>query len=98
LTFTINDHHDHIINLKRNNYSTQLYFSSKFQLLINHNRHHAKIFFSLISKNETINTTNISTKDCYIEKEFIKRNIRQQRRLGRYIYNENIYIYIINLD
>jgi hypothetical protein len=82
----MNDHHDHIINLKRNNYSTQLYFSSKFQLLINHNRHNAEIFFSLISKNGTVNTTNISTKDCYKEKELIKRNIRQQRRLGIDIY------------
>lgn len=86
LSFTINDHHDHIINFKRNHSSNiQLYFSSKSPLLIKYNRSNERISFSLISKNET---KYLSTKDCYQEKNFVKRNIRQQRRLGRYILQD----------
>jgi hypothetical protein len=82
LTFTINDHYDHhIINLKQNNYSSQLYFSLKFKILINHDHYNKQILFSLITKNGTVNTTKLSTKTCYIENELVKRNTR----LGRYI-------------
>ncbi|CAF0933568.1 unnamed protein product [Adineta steineri] len=81
MILTNNDHYDHIINLKRNNYSSSLIFSSKFKILINYDRYNKKIFVSLISKNEIINTTSLSTKDCYRnKKELVKRNIPQQYR------------------
>ncbi|CAF1039482.1 unnamed protein product [Adineta steineri] len=81
MILTNNDHNDHIINLKRNNYSSSLIFSSKFKILINYDRYNKKIFVSLISKNEIINTTSLSTKDCYRNrKELVKRNIPQQYR------------------
>ncbi len=83
MTLTTSDHHYHIIDLKRTNHSSQLFFSSKFTLLINHDRPNAQILFSLISKNGTVNTTNISTKDCYIDKKLVKRNAPQQYRSGR---------------
>jgi hypothetical protein len=85
LTLTTID--QHVINFKRHNYSSQLFLSSKFKLLINHDRHNAQILFSLILKSGTVNTTYISTKDCYAEKELVKRNTQLQRRSGRYVFD-----------
>ncbi|CAF1412210.1 unnamed protein product [Rotaria sordida] len=81
LTVTTSDYHHHI-KLKQNNDSSQLFFSSKFKLLINYDSHNTQMLFSSISTNGIINTTNISTKNCYIGKEFVKRNTRQYNRSG----------------
>ncbi|CAF3609104.1 unnamed protein product [Rotaria sp. Silwood1] len=80
LILMTNDYH--YIKLKQNKNISQLLFSSKFKLLIDHDDYNKQILFSSISNYGTIiNTTNVSIKNCYSEKEFIKRNIRQYDRL-----------------
>ncbi|CAF4739641.1 unnamed protein product, partial [Rotaria sp. Silwood1] len=80
LILMTNDYH--YIKLKQNKNISQLLFSSKFKLLIDYDDYNKQILFSSISNYGTIiNTTNVSIKNCYSEKEFIKRNIRQYDRL-----------------
>ena len=85
LTLTTNNHHYHLVNLKRNNHSVQLSFASKFQLLIDHDRYKKLILFTLLYNDRTVNTTDLSTKDCYSGKELVKSNTLQQaaHRSGR---------------
>ena len=72
----------HIIQLKQNNESSQWYFSSKFELLISYDRRNAHVLISLLSKTGTVKTINISVKNCFSEKETVKRNTQ---RSGNYI-------------
>ena len=78
MTLTTSDYHYHLVNFTRNNHNVQLSFASKFQLLIDYDRYKKLILFTLLSNDRTVNTTDLSTKDCYLGKELVKSNTLQQ--------------------
>ncbi|CAF3986081.1 unnamed protein product [Adineta steineri] len=70
---TSNEHH--IINIKQNE-RNQLLFSSLNKLIIDNYEINSSLIFSSVSNNKIINSTEISTDNCY--QTIIKRHTKEQ--------------------